>query len=59
MKIRYEGIVNIGSGQATLIKDFVRSLSDKPMDIKAYEGDEPNHLVADISKLKSILAHET
>jgi nucleoside-diphosphate-sugar epimerase len=53
---KYSGIVNIGSGKGTSIRDFVKSIAQRDLSIiNAEEGQKPNSLVADISKLNQIL----
>lgn len=47
------GRVNVGSGKATTIADFVQSLSDRRVDIRP-EG-PADRLIADITKLEQIL----
>ncbi|NND17230.1 MAG: NAD(P)-dependent oxidoreductase [Silicimonas sp.] len=47
------GTVNVGSGRATKVRDFVQSLAVQPLDIRA-QG-TPDRLVADISRMRDIL----
>ena len=50
---RAEGIVNIGSGNGTRIRDFVQSLSERPLNI--VPRGQPNQLVADVSLMRQKL----
>lgn len=49
------GLVNIGSGQGTKIKDFVQSLAPRRLEIVNASDGPPTSLVADISRLRQIL----
>lgn len=49
------GLVNIGSGQGTKIKDFVQSLAPRRLGIVNASDGPPTSLVADISRLRQIL----
>jgi len=54
----FEGIVNIGSGEGVMIKDFVSSLTDRKLNYDIDINDAVNYLVADTSKLKNILNND-
>lgn len=54
---KVEGVYNIGSGVSIKIKDFVQSLIDRPILFDIDPSEKRAILVADISKLKSVL-HE-
>lgn len=47
------GPVNVGSGRATRIRDFVQSLSPRPLDLRATGPSDT--LIADISRLTQLL----
>ncbi len=49
------GLVNIGSGQGTKIKDFVQSLAPRRLEIVNASDGPPTSLVADISRLRQLL----
>jgi len=55
VKINPEGIVNIASGKATKIIDFVKSISTVDLIFDINESEMVNHLNADISLLNKIL----
>ena len=56
MHLRPTGIFNIGSGVGTTIADFVRSHSPRGLEIVDASSGPPTSLVADVSKLRSLLA---
>lgn len=51
---RYEGIINIGSGKATRIRDFVQSIAKRKLDILSVGSSDT--LVADVTLLKAFQA---
>ncbi len=53
---RATGIVNIGSGKGTRIADFVQSIAPCPLSIINASAGPASSLVADISKLRQLLA---
>ena len=58
MKLKYEGLINIGSGKGVTIEEFVSQQSDVPLNI-AYDKNEPvSLLVADISKLNKVIKQQ-
>lgn len=52
---RASGVINIGSGKATSIKDFVINLLPEETEIYFDENEPKTHLVANTRKLKRIL----
>jgi nucleoside-diphosphate-sugar epimerase len=52
---RYQGIINIGSGQGITVERFVQGLSDESLRIKVLQEQPPTKLVADITRLRSVL----
>lgn len=54
MQVRFDGIINIGSGQGIEIEEFVRSISPKPLKITCDLQEPISYLVADISKFKEV-----
>ncbi|MDH3283625.1 MAG: NAD(P)-dependent oxidoreductase [Acidobacteriota bacterium] len=57
MERECEGVVNIGSGVGTRIADFVRGLSDEELNIEVPADDPVTCLVADVSRLRSLVDH--
>ena len=49
----YTGVVNIGSGKPTRIRDFVQKLTRNPLDIRAVGGQ--NSLLADTTRLDAFV----
>jgi len=56
--LKETGIINIGSGQGVLIKDFVSSLTSAKLDFEISLTEPVSYLVADVSKLKMILKND-
>tara|TARA_B100001564_G_scaffold359479_1_gene381468 strand:+ start:334 stop:1149 length:816 start_codon:yes stop_codon:yes gene_type:complete len=56
MEVRAQGVVNIASGKAVKIRDFVQSMSSVPLEI--IPKGEDSHLLANIGKLTSLLHQE-
>lgn len=54
-QIQADGTVNIGSGKATSIHDFVQSISPNYLNIQNGSKSPPTMLVANISKLEKLL----
>jgi UDP-glucose 4-epimerase len=54
-KKEYTGVLNIASGEPISIFDFVRNIVPEGTEIQEYEDEKVTKLVADISKLKTIL----
>jgi len=49
------GLVNIGSGRGTKIRDFVQSLAPRPLEIVNASEGSPTSLVADTARLRQLL----
>lgn len=56
-QIQANGIINIGSGKGVLIRDFVQSIAPKYLNIQNGSEIPPTTLIADISRLKSLLSN--
>lgn len=54
---KYSGKVNVASGKGITIEEFVRQVSQQPIQIEAEDTDF-NSLVADITKLNSIIYND-
>jgi len=52
-----EGVVNIGSGVGKRIADFVRELAGHDVEIEVPPDDPVTSLVADVSRLRSLVGH--
>ena len=55
MQQKYSGCVNIGSGKAITIKEFVQNLTEKKLNILNKGDQKLTKLVANIDKLKNIV----
>jgi nucleoside-diphosphate-sugar epimerase len=58
VNIKHKGVVNIASGKATKIIDFVQNIAPKKLDFVYDSEEKQNHLNADITLLKKILENE-
>ncbi len=58
VKVRYDGVVNIASGKATRILDFVKNIAPCELDFELMDNENIMHLNADVSLLKKILQND-
>jgi len=54
--VAYTGVINIGSGRATRIRDFVSLLGNGNLRIRVIQELAPTSLVADVARLKKVLS---
>lgn len=55
-ELKYNGIINIGSGKGTKVVDFVKSLSEYELATEVIQDFQETSLVADITKLEKLIS---
>ena len=54
LKVKYTGLINIGSGKGISIQAFVRGLVDENLDIVIDKDEKKSSLIADVTKLAAL-----